>query len=73
MMKRKNRKLLSMLTAFVLNVLIIVFATWIYYYTSDVARIFGLGDAYILLFFIPIVTWVNFIILASLKKKEIQA
>lgn len=62
-----------MLTAFGLNTLILVIATWVYYYTSDVASIFGVGDAYILIFSIPVVTWINFIILIFIKNKEIQA
>lgn len=62
-----------MLTAFGLNTLILVIATWIYYYTSNEAKIFGLDDAYILIFSIPVVTWINFIILTFIKNKEIQA
>ncbi|MCT2536472.1 hypothetical protein NC661_03565 [Aquibacillus koreensis] len=42
-LKKKNNKVLSMLSAFCVNVLILVLATWRAYSMDDEARIFGFG------------------------------
>ncbi len=63
-----------MLSAFILNTLILVVATWIIYNIDDEARAFGFGHSglYFLIFAIPIITWVNFIILLFVKNRKLN-
>lgn len=69
-LKKTNHKLFSMLSAFCLNMLILIPITWISYNMNDEARIFGIGYSglYILVFAIPVITWANFLILQFVKK-----
>lgn len=59
-----------MFSAFVLNLLFLSVATWVLYGMNDEAKIFGFGhsDFYVLIFAIPIITWVNFFIFQFVKK-----
>ncbi|KGX91516.1 hypothetical protein N783_07580 [Pontibacillus marinus BH030004 = DSM 16465] len=69
LLKKKNNKQMSMLTAFCLNTLILLVATWILYNINDEARTFGFGHSglYLLIIAIPIITWINFLILQFVK------
>ncbi len=71
-LKRKNNKLLSGLSAFGLNIIILVVATWIFYRGDDEARVFGLGHSgyYILILAIPVITWINLLILQFVKIRK---
>ncbi|KAB8129197.1 hypothetical protein F9U64_15540 [Gracilibacillus oryzae] len=71
-LKKKSRKLWSMLIAFGLNTVILAFATWLSYYIDEEERISGIGQSMILIFAIPIVTWVNFFVLTFVKSKGIK-
>ncbi len=58
-----------MWVAFGLNTVILISASWLVYYLDEEAALFGLAQTRfsILLFFIPVLTWVNFIILQFIK------
>ncbi|MFJ7828542.1 hypothetical protein [Psychrobacillus sp. NPDC096623] len=69
--KKKNNKRISMFSAFLINLLFLSVVTWVLYSMDAEAKIFGFGHSglYVLLFAIPIVTWVNFLILQFVKKQ----
>ncbi|MBP1930180.1 hypothetical protein [Ammoniphilus resinae] len=69
-LKKKHNKWISLLSAIILNTLILIGATWVLYSLNDEAKIFGFGHSglYVLLFAIPIITWINFLILSFIKK-----
>jgi len=71
-LKKENKKWLSLLSAFLSNTLFLSAATWVLYRLNDEAKIFGFGQSglYGLIFAIPIITWINFLILSFLKKGE---
>ncbi len=64
----KNNKLFSTLSAFILNSLILVGATWSLYITDEEAKLFGFVH-YDLVFSIPIITWVNLLLLTCYNRK----
>ena len=70
--KKKKHKWITLLSAFILNTLIFVGTTWVLYRLDEGAQIFGFGQSvlYVLIFAIPIITWVNFVILQFVKTKE---
>jgi hypothetical protein len=72
MLKRNGSKLISMLSAFASNTVILVVATIVLYHFNEEAKIFGLGFShlYVLLMAIPIITWMNFLILAFIKGRK---
>ncbi|PID04681.1 hypothetical protein CSV65_14335 [Sporosarcina sp. P31] len=69
-LKKKNNKWLSMFSAFLINLLFLSVVTWVLYSMDEEAKIFGFGHSglYVLIFAIPIVTWVNFLIFQFVKK-----
>jgi membrane-bound acyltransferase YfiQ involved in biofilm formation len=67
-LRNKNNKLLSTLSAFILNSVILVGAAWGLYITDEEARMFGFVH-YDLVFSIPIITWVNWLLLAYYNRK----
>ncbi|MBP1917383.1 hypothetical protein J2Z23_004385 [Lederbergia galactosidilyticus] len=71
-LKRKNNKLVSRLSAFALNMFILIGATCILYSMDEEARIFGWGlsENYILILAIPVITWINLLILQFAKKEK---
>lgn len=73
-MKNRSNRWLGMLSACCTNTLILVIAAWFLYSLDDEARLFGLGHSriYELIFSIPIVIWINFIILAFVRKRELN-
>ncbi len=62
--------MVSMLSAFCLNTLMLIIATLGLYSINDEARAIGFGHSglYMLIVTIPIVTWINFIILQFVKR-----
>lgn len=73
-LKKRNNKWLSLLSAFCINIIILVIATWSLYRLEDEARLFGFGQTrlYLLIFSIPLITYINFFILGFLKYRENQ-
>jgi len=71
-LKTRNHKWLAMLLAFSLNTLILLISTLFLFNIDDEARIFGFvnSNLYVLIFSIPIITWVNLVILVFLKGKD---
>lgn len=71
-LKKKNNKWISMLSAFILNTLILVVVTWVLYSMDDEAKVFGFGHSglYVLIFAIPIITWINFLLVQLVNKRE---
>ena len=71
--KNRNNRWIGMLSAFCINTLILVIATWLLYIFDDEARLFGLGQSGlgILICSIPIITWMNSCILAFAKSRKI--
>ena len=71
---KKNNKWLARLFAFCINTLFLVVVTWILYIINDEARVFGFGhtNLYILIFSIPIITWINFLILEFVRSRGIR-
>lgn len=65
-----NRKLLSMLSAVAINFFILSIAMMLSYQMNEETRLFGIGypDLYLLLFSLPIITWINFLILQIVKR-----
>lgn len=61
-----------MLSAFILNTLILVVVTWVLYSMDDEAKVFGFGHSglYVLIFAIPIITWINFLLVQLVNKRE---
>lgn len=61
-----------MFSAFIINLLFLSGTTWVLYSIDDEAKIFGFGhtDLNVLIFAIPIITWVNFLILQFVKKED---
>lgn len=74
LLKKKSHKRLSMLLALVLNASLLGTLTWISYRMSAEARVFGIGqtNVYELIFAIPILTWINFIILQFVPSAEME-
>ena len=69
--KRKNSKLLGTVTALVMNTLILGTAFSILYYRDDEARTFGIGtDHDVLILAIPIVIWINFVLIQFVRDKQ---
>lgn len=73
-LKKKNNKLVSMLIAFCLNTLILTLATWLQYLYDEEIKIFGISskNTYILIIAIPIITWLNFLILQFANRKRLS-
>lgn len=74
MMKKRNLKWFSLLTAFCINTIVLVTSSWILYSLDEEEQIFGDGSSgfYILLIFIPVVTWLNFFILELVRNRKIS-
>ncbi len=70
-MRKKNNKWLALFIALCLNTLFLGIATWILYIRDDEARIFGIGQTnlLVLVFSIPIITWINFLILELIRSR----
>ncbi|GIN74778.1 hypothetical protein J14TS2_52530 [Bacillus sp. J14TS2] len=71
-LKRKNNKLFSRLSAFALNIIILGGATWILYRVDDEIRLFGVihSEYYMLILVIPIITWINLLILQFFENRK---
>lgn len=73
--KKKNNKHLSMLSAFCLNTLILLVATWVLYNINEEARVVGVGHSnlYFLILAIPAITWINLLVLQLVNNKGTKA
>lgn len=72
--KKKNSKLLGMASALVMNPLILIAAFSILYSRDVEARMFGIGTDYdVLIFSIPIVIWLNFMLLQFVRYQKEKA
>ena len=60
-----------MFSAFFINLLFLSVVTWVLYSMDEEAKIFGFGHSglYVLIFAIPIVIWVNFLVFQFVKKQ----
>ena len=74
-LKRNNKRWLALLVALGVNTFILIGATWILYRINDEARVFGIGQTnlYELIFSIPIITWINLLIIEFMRTKMIRA
>ena len=71
-LKKKSNKWMSMFSAFIINLLFLSVIAWGLYSIDEEAKIFGFGhtDFYVLLFAIPIITWINFLIFQFVKRDD---
>ncbi|MBS4195952.1 hypothetical protein [Lederbergia citri] len=67
--KITTRKWLGNLAGFSINTVIIVVAMWVSYMVDEEARIFGYSEFYLIIFYIPILSWINFFILEYIEFK----
>lgn len=74
-LKRNNKRWIALLVALGVNTFILIGATWILYMINDEARVFGIGQTnlYELIFSIPIITWINLLIIEFMRTKMIRA
>jgi hypothetical protein len=72
MAKKNNRKWISALTAFCINSVILGASSWILYSLDEVEQIFGNGNSgfYVLIFFIPVITWLNLVIHEFIRNRK---
>lgn len=70
-LKKTSNKWLAMFVAFCLNSLVLGTSTWIIYLTNDEVRQFGLGptNVFQLILSIPIITWINLLILVFSSRR----
>ncbi|WP_080848104.1 hypothetical protein [Cytobacillus gottheilii] len=71
-LKNTKSKWKSRLSAFIINTFILAAATWILYISDEEAIMFGFVH-YVLVLSIPIITWINFIILEVIKYRKENA
>ena len=67
-LRNKNNKLLGTLSAFIVNSLILVGAAWGLYIADEEAKMFGFVH-YDLVFSVPIITWINWLLLTYYNRK----
>lgn len=69
-MRNKKRKWLSLLSAFIINVIILGVAYWFLIDIDEESRLFGIDfhKRYYLLIAIPFITCVNYFIVSVVKK-----
>ncbi|EOR24751.1 hypothetical protein KGR20_22430 [Cytobacillus oceanisediminis] len=69
--KTKN-KWIALLVTFCWNTVFLVGVTWIIYLLNDEVRLFGIGHTsfYILPFFIPLITWIDYFIIELTRKNN---
>ncbi len=74
-MRNKKHKWLGMLSAFVINAIILGMGYSFLYNLDEESRLFGIDfhERYILVISIPVITWINFIIISIVRKREITA
>ena len=72
-LKQSNKKWLSMSCALSINALILTSA-WFVYQASDESKLFGIDpyNRYVLILFIPILSWINFLMISFIKNKKIK-
>ncbi len=69
-MRNRKSKWLGMLSAFVINTIILGLAFWFLYNLNEESKLFGIDfySRYVLVISILIITWINFIILSFNRK-----
>ena len=74
-MRNRKSKWQGMLLAIVINVLILGLAYWFLYNLDEESRLFGIdfNSRYTLIASIPVITWINFIILSYDRKRGVRA
>lgn len=74
-MRNRKSKWQGMLLAIVINVLILGLAYWFLYNLDEESRLFGIDfhSRYTLIASIPVITWINFIILSYDRKRGVRA
>ncbi|KAB2331391.1 hypothetical protein [Bacillus mesophilum] len=68
-LKNTKSKWKSRLSAFIINTFILATSTWLLYITDEEAKMFGYVHV-VLVVAIPIISWINFIILEVSKYKK---
>jgi hypothetical protein len=65
-MRNKKSRWLAGLSAFVINTTILGLTYWFMYNLNEESRLFGIDfhNRYVLVVFIPLLTWINLIILS---------
>jgi len=72
-MRHKQRKWLALLSAFLINVILLGTAYWLLYSADTESQLFGIDfqKRYLLVAFIPVVIYLNYIILSfGIKRKK---
>lgn len=71
-LRKRGNKWYAIGIAFAINSILLVISCWILYRMNEEARLFGLGitNYAILLSAIPVITWMNGIIIASVYKQK---
>jgi hypothetical protein len=74
-MRNRKSKWLGMLSAFVINMLILGSAYWFLYNIDEESRLFGIDfhSRYTLVMSIPVITLINVIILSLDRKRGVRA
>lgn len=74
-MRNRKSKRQGMLLVFVINALILGLAYWFLYNLDQESRLFGIDfhSRYTLVVSIPVITWINFIILSFDRKRGVRA
>lgn len=74
-MRKTKSKWLGMLSAFVINVIMLGLSYWFLYNLDEESKLFGIDfhSRYTLVGSIPVITWINFIILSFDRKREVSA
>lgn len=69
--KQRNKYFQSMILALCINTLILLTSFWLIYQNDYEAWVFGLfnSEIYILLVSIPLITWVNLLIIQFVKSR----
>lgn len=73
-LKKRNNKWLSLISAFCINTLILVVTPWVLYSFDEEVRVFGYGyhfSHFVLIQSIPIITLINFLILEFVRSRRI--
>ncbi|MCU9613135.1 hypothetical protein OEV98_06165 [Caldibacillus lycopersici] len=77
-LKRKENKWSALAVAFIVNSLILSIATMFLYKTDSqmfhkqMEGLFASLGVLVLVFFIPIITWINYFIIMGVKKKGVR-
>ncbi len=68
----KNSKLISRLSAFISNTIILGVVTWVLYTTDEEAKMFGFVHLELVIA-IQLITWINWLLLEVIKYRRTKA